>query len=188
MKETRTIVLENGSKQDIPSDIISYLKDNNMPWCLFDMRGKFWPENREKTIKYFMSLPVGQVFIAHHVFEDFQQLELLTELFHKLRDRKFKFIIDNACLAEYLLEFLDERNSSITPRELEKKLENARSDKSALAADKKIEEFKEQMNQKFLDVLQWHEIVWMHGDLQGDDVRLTSKEDLIKLNAKFDSI
>lgn len=184
----RTIVLENGSKQDIPEDIINYLKYNNMPWCLFDMRSRFWPENREKTIKYFMALPVGQVFIAHHVFEDFQQLELLTELFHKLKDRKFKFIIDNACLAEYLLEFLDNKESSITPKELEKKRNNARSDKGAMAADKKIEEYKEQMNQKFLDVLQWYEIIWMDGGPNFRDVRLTSKEDLVKLNAKFDQI
>lgn len=178
----RTIVLENGDKRDIPTDILRYLKSNNMPWCLFDMRKRFWPENREKTIKYFMALPVGQVFIAHHVFEDFQQLELLTELFHKLKDRKFKFIIDNACLAEYLLEFLDETESSITPKELEEKRDNSRSDKGFYAADKKIQEYKEQMNQKFLDVLQWHEIIWMYGDANGDDVRLTSKEDLIKYN------
>ena len=178
----RTIVLENGDKRDIPTDILDYLKENNMPWCLFDMRSRFWPENREKTIKYFMALPVGQTFIAHHVFVDFQQLELLTELFHKLKDRKFKFIIDNACLAEYLLEFLDNKESSITPRELEKKRDNSRSDKGFYAADKKIEEFKQQMNQKFLEVLQHHEIIWMEGGPDFRDVRLTSKEDLIKYN------
>lgn len=158
----KAIVLENGFVRDIPKELINYLTDNQIEWEWYDMRERFWPENRQETFNFFLGLPVGQEFYCHTVFDGFQQLELMVELFEKLRDKQFKLHIMNASLPNEFDEFLDERESSITPKELEKILENEDATSEQVSeAYKLIEDYKIDMNNKFFNVLKNHDIFWI---------------------------
>ena len=80
----KAIVLENGFVEDIPKSLIKLLERENVEWEWYDMRERFWPENKAETIAYFSSLPEGQVFYCHTVFDGYQQLELMILLLHTL--------------------------------------------------------------------------------------------------------
>jgi len=157
----KAIILENGFERDIPEELIGYLDNRKISWQHYDMREKFWPTNRAETIDFFSSLPEGQLLVCHTVFEDFQQLELMIELLYKLKHKKFTLKIMHGCLAEDLLKFYEEKESSITPRELEEELEGDLSDKQVNLAYQKIYKFKKEINTKFLEVLSSHNIYWI---------------------------
>lgn len=149
MKKT-AIVLENGFEQDIPKELIKCLERNGVEWAHYDTRFAFWPENREATFKFFSELPTNQTLACHHVFDGFQQLELFINLLHKLKDKCFTFQIMNASLCDNLLEFYEHHESSLTPEEFfdDDNLE-------------RVEKFKQEMNKKFIEVLSFHNLVWL---------------------------
>lgn len=158
----KTIVLENGLEQDIPEELIHFLDRSQMKWNWYDMRQKFWPENRAKTIKYFSGLPEGQVFACHTCFDGYDQLELMIQLLHALKDKKFTLYIMHGMLTNDLFEFYNKTSSSITPNELYKELEREDiTDEEADAVYEKMDDFKREMNQKFLEVLPAHNIIWV---------------------------
>jgi hypothetical protein len=159
---SKAIVLENGFEQDIPDSLIQYLDKNKIEWVLFDMRERFWKENKSETVKFFSNLPEGQVLLCHTVFDGFQQLELMIELLFALKHKKFTFKIMHGCLSEDLIEFYENEESSITPKEIEAELEKGDlSDAECDAIYEKSYAFKKQMNEKFLEVLKCHNIYWI---------------------------
>lgn len=174
----KALVLENGFIIDIPEELTRYLERNKIDWEWYDMRRKFWPENREETFRFFAGLPEGQMLICHTVFDGYQQLELMIELLHKLKDKKFTFKIMQGCLCDNLLRFLAKEESSITPRELESKLEEDLSDKECRAVYQQIYDFKKDMNKKFEEVLAAHDIYWLNSF--GGEIQLKSIEDINK--------
>ncbi len=162
------IVLENGFVRDIPEDLIKYLEDNNISWVHYDTRFGFWPENRTNTIEYFKSLPKNQIFMCETVFDGFQQLELFIELLHSLKDKEFTLKIMNPSLCDNLIEFYNEYDSSISPKELDD-------------FPKKRKEFKLEMNKKFLEVLQYHNIYWLYRFKKEDGILLKTLEEIDNL-------
>jgi hypothetical protein len=174
----KTIVLENGFERDIPKELTRYLERNKIEWEWFDMRQRFWPENRKETMMHFSNLPVGQEFICNTVFDGFQQLELMIELLHKLRDKKFTLKIQHPCLPKNLLEFYEETESSITPDTLEKKVEDAASSEETKEAYKKIKAYKESMNRKFREVLKYHNIYWIRVYGSKEGIRISTLKDI----------
>jgi hypothetical protein len=155
---------------DIPEELLSYLKERNVEWEWFDMRERFWPENRKETFKIFSDFPVGQVFYCNTTFDGFQQLELMIELFYKLIDKKFTLKIDHGCLDKDLLEFYSEKRSTLVP-----------SDASA----KENSGYKKIMNRKFLDVLKAHDIWWIPSC--GDEVLFKTLSDIKKSANKYNT-
>lgn len=174
--ENKTLVLENGFVIDIPEQLTRYLERNKINWEWYDMRQKFWLENREETFKFFAGLPKGQTLICHTTFDGYQQLELMIQLLHKLKDNNFTFKIMHGCLCNDILKFLSEEESSITPKELEKKLEEDLTDEECHAIYEKIYNFKKEMNKKFEEVLVAHEIYWIK--THGEEIRLSSIQDI----------
>lgn len=160
-KNNKALVLENGFVIDIPKELLEYLKEKEVEWEWYDTRFAFWKENREATLKFFSELPVGQVLYCHTVFENFQQLELFIQLFYKLREKHFTFKIMHGRLAEDFLDFYAERESSILPSEIEKEIDDAKTDAEFDLANKKAKAFKEEMNKMFLEVLSSHNISWV---------------------------
>lgn len=159
---SKAIVLENGFERDIPKSLISYLENNKIEWKHYDMRQRFWKENKAKTVKFFSSLPEGQVLLCHTVFDGFEQLELMIELLYSLRHKKFTFKIMHGCLAQDLLEFYENETSSITPKEIDDELDkDDLSDAECDAIYEKTYAFKREMNEKFLEVLKCHDIYWI---------------------------
>jgi hypothetical protein len=179
----KAIVLENGQHQEIPEELIQYLDRNKIEWEHINMIARFWPENRKNTFEMFSNYPEGQVFICNTVFDGFQQLELMVELLHKLKDKKFIIKIQHPCLPKNLMEFYDEIESSITPDELELEMSGAFDSDESREVFKKIKAFKQNMNQKFEDVLKFHDIYWLrvYGNREG--IKLSSLQD-IKDNIK----
>ena len=181
----KALVLENGFVIDIPKELIRFLDRGKVDWEWYDMREKFWPENRKETVKYFTGLPEGQVLICHTVFDGYQQLELMIELLHKLKEKKFTFKIMQGMLCNNLLKFLKEETSSITPKEYDKELErDDLTDEECDAIYEKTYEFKRQMNKKFEEVLAAHEVYWIKS--HGEQIRLSSLEDIEKNKYDFD--
>lgn len=173
----KTIILENGHIQDIPEELIRFLeKYEKQEWEWYDMRQKFWPENREKTIGFFAGLPEGQHLACHTVFDGFQQLELMIQLLHKLKDKKFVFYIMQGMLCNNLLEFLDKNESSITPKELDELLEGNLTDEECEAIYEQIYEFKRNINKQLEEVLSSHEVYWVKP--YGEKIRLSSLQDI----------
>src|ERR1035438_4779803 len=160
----KAIVLENGFERDVPEQLMEHLKENKISWELFDMREKFWPKNRKATFEFFSNLPKGQLIFCQTVFVEFQQLELMIELLHKLKDKNFTIKMVHGCLAESLLRFYDQTESSITPSELNKELEKDLTNKQAKVIFKKIDDFKKEINKKFLEVSDSHNIYWIRWD------------------------
>jgi hypothetical protein len=154
MSDKKAIVLENGFKQDIPGELIDYLKEEGIKWKWYDTRFSFWKENREKTMAFFASLPIGQVLVCHTVFDGYQQLELFINLLHHLKESQFTFKIMHGCLAEDLYKWYDKYESSIVPTTAEY---NDDPEKRAI--------FKREMNKRFREVLAAHKIIWIrrHG-------------------------
>lgn len=182
-QNTKALVLENGFIIDIPESLIRYLEWNKVDWEWYDMRQKFWKENREKTFKFFAGLPEGQELYCHTVFDGYQQLELMIQLLYKLRDKKFTFKIMQGCLCDNLLKFLSEEESSITPNELLKELERDLTDEECDVIYEKIYDFKKDINKKFEDVLASHNIYWLKG--LGEEIPLKSIDDLHKNKYDF---
>lgn len=174
--DNKAIVLENGFIIDIPEELIRYLDRNKINWEWYDMREKFWPENREETFKFFAGLPEGQELYCHTVFDGYQQLELVIQLLHKLKDKKFTFKIMHGYLCDDLLKFLAKDESSITPKELEKRLEEDLTDKECDKIYKKIYAFKKEINKQFEEVLSAHNIYWLKSF--GEEIPLRSIDDL----------
>lgn len=164
----KALVLENGLEIDIPKDLIKYLKKNKIEWKWFDMRERFWPENKAKTIKLFSELPKGQVLICDTVFDGYQQLELMIQLLHKLKDKEFIFKIIHPCLPNSLIKFYEEEESSITPKELTNKLESDEdlTDKQLDKIYEEIYSFKKEINHKFIEVLEYHNIIWLDEEIE----------------------
>ena len=182
-QNTKALVLENGFIIDIPEELIRYLERNNIDWEWYDMRQKFWKENREETFKFFAGLPEGQVLICSTVFDGYDQLELMIQLLHKLKDKKFTFKIMHGCLCDNLLKFLAKEESSITPKELESKLKEDLSDEECRAIYQQIYDFKKDMNKKFEEVLVAHDIYWIK--TFGEEIKLKSIEDIDKNKYDF---
>ena len=174
--DNKALVLENGFIIDIPEELTRYLERNKINWEWYDMREKFWPENREETFKFFAGLPEGQELYCHTVFDGYQQLELVIQLLHKLKDKKFTFKIMHGCLCDDLLKFLAKDESSITPKELEKRLEEDLTDKECDKIYKKIYAFKKEINKQFEEVLSAHNIYWLKSF--GEEIPLRSIDDL----------
>lgn len=164
--ENKAIVLENGFERDIPDELIEYLDDEKIEWEHYDTRFSFWPENRVKTMEFFSALPEGQLLLCHTVFDGFKQLELFINLLHKLLDKKFKFKIMHGCLGDDLMEFYNNRESSIAPEEYD-------DDDNFERAEK----FKKDMNKKFLEVLACHDITWLK--VYGEDILFKTLDDII---------
>lgn len=183
MSENKALVLENGFIIDIPEELIRYLKRNQINWEWYDMRQKFWPENRKTTFEFFANLPTGQLLICNTVFDGYQQLELMIQLLHKFKSKNFTFKIMQGCLCNNLLDFLAEDESSITPKELEKELEKDLTDKECDAIYEKIYEFKRNINKQFEEVLQAHNIYWIKP--HGEDILLKTIDDINKNKYDF---
>lgn len=173
----KAILLENGFDIDVPKELKDYLIDEGTSWDHYDTRFSFWKENRAKTFDFFNNLPESQYLICSTCFDGYQQLELFVELFHKLKHKKFKFKIMHPSLCNDFIDFLAERESSITPDELEKKLEEDLSTVEITKVLNKIKDFKLQMNQKFFEVLEHHDIYQLSW---GEELLLKNKEDLDK--------
>jgi hypothetical protein len=174
----KTIVLENGFERDIPEELIRYLKSKKIEWEWFDMRQRFWPENRVETMKIFSEYPEGQEFICNTVFDGFQQLELMIELLYKLKSKKFTITIQHPCLPSNLLEYYEEKESGITPKELEDKLDAANSHEESKEAHNKIKAFKRSMNRKLREVLKFHNVYWLRVYESREAVRLSKLKDI----------
>jgi hypothetical protein len=179
MVDSKALVLENGFVIDIPKELINYLKYENIEWDWYDTRFSFWKENRKATMKFFSELPIGKRIYCYTCFDGFQQLELFIQLLYKFKEKKFTFKIMHGCLAEDLLKFFDERESTITPDEIEKELDNADTDAEFKAANEKVKAFKKQMNEMFLEVLSFHNIYWINWH---DEYLFKTLEDLKKAN------
>jgi hypothetical protein len=159
------LVLENGFEIDIPEELIEYLNENKIKWQWVDTRFLFWKENRVSTVKYFSELPDNQLLICSTVFDGYQQLELFIQLLFKLKDKNFTFKIMHSFLCDDLIKFYEHYESSITPYT-----------KEYDDSPKKREEFKQQMNNKFLEVLKSHNIYWI--ERFGDEILLKNIEDV----------
>lgn len=155
----KALLLENGFEIDIPKEFIRYLEKNKIEWTWYDTRFSFWKENREATIKFFSELPKGQLIVCSTVFDGYQQLELFINLLHSLPEKEFTFKIMHGCLAEDLLKWYDDYESSITPNTEEYNYDPT-----------KRKKFKEEMNRKFREVLKTHKIYWIYK--YGDDRHL----------------
>lgn len=164
----KAIVLEHGFEQDIPDDLIEYLDEHKIDWQWFDMRERFWPKNRQSTFSFFAALPEGTEIYTHHVFVDYIYLEMMINFLHVLKDKKFKVHIMNYSLCENLVKYYEAYESDITPNTDEY------NDSPKLRT-----EFKLEMNKKFIDVLQWHQLYHLTG--YGKPVHLKSYDFIKKL-------
>ncbi len=160
----KVLVLENGFEFDIPEELRSHLSHNNIEFDWYDTRCCFWKENRETTFEFFSNLPTGKQLYCHTTFDGFQQLELFIELLHKLKDKNFTLKIMHGSLADGFIVFYNERESSITPKELEKELDDTETHEDLVNVRNKILDFKKEMNKKFLEVLEFHDIYWISWD------------------------
>jgi hypothetical protein len=137
----------------------------------------FWEENVENTFKKFMSYEDGTNFYTHHVFEDFQLLELFTELFYEINDRTFNFHIMNYSMVEYLKDFLKQDRADITPRELQKFFDISPTLEDSNRVWNEILEFKKEIIRKFENVLQKHNLIWIR-PFGRDNITFKSLEDI----------
>jgi hypothetical protein len=119
----KTLVIENWQMQDIPDELQDILDKGKVYlgeldyWTSFYKA--FWPENRKETYKRFLSLENGDNIIAQTVFEDFQQLELMSMLLNKLteeKDIRLNVYIVFLSLKDELNTFFEKAQSSITPQ------------------------------------------------------------------------
>lgn len=175
----KALILENGFEMDIPKELKDYLKNENIEWEWYDTRFSFWKENREDTMKFFSELPIGKSIYCHTCFDGFMQLELFIQLLYKFKEKQFTFKIMHGCLTEDLLKYYDEKESSITPNELEEKLNNASTNKEFNDINSKIKAFKNKMNEMFLEVLSCHNIYWI---TYHDEFLLKTLDDIKKAN------
>lgn len=171
----RIIVLESGFLQDVPEQMMDYLSERNITeWEHYDMRQKFWPENRESTYEFFSKIDETDIMLANTTFVDFQWLELMSLMFCKLSSKKLTLKIQNPLLPKYFQKYLEKRESDITP------------DTKKYDDDPDLrEEFKKDMNKLFLMALQIHNVYWIGSgritnDTEFDDFLIKSEEDIVK--------
>lgn len=133
---------------DIPRSLQFILekkfKENREYWTYF--KEAFWPENRKDTIERLSKLTPSDNLICQTVFDGFLQLELIIELLHSFikKDIKINFyILVGPNLVYNLEEYYEDNESRLCP-------ENATWD------DQK--KFKKKMNEKLLEVLDYHNI------------------------------
>lgn len=171
MTEGMITVLENGDLREVPDELIRYLDAITLyKWKLFDMRQRFWPENKEETIKIFASAPVGHIFYSATSFDGWQQFEMMIKLLHKLKDKKFKLYLYNRSLCDNLFEFYECKESSLATG-------------GKYDDDVKLrEQMKTEMNKLFLEVLTFHEIYWL---VSGDGIPLKTIDDISKKRHRF---
>jgi len=162
--DMKAIVLENGFERDIPKRLLKYMKRNDIEFTHYDMRERFWPDNRDETLKFFNELPEGQLFCLSTVFDGFMQLELMINLLTKLKDKNFEIRMSVYSLPNSFIEYIDEWRSEIAD------------DNLSYEEEKK---FKLAMNKKFEEVLVNHKIVWIHP--HDGDIHLESLEQIKSL-------
>lgn len=115
----RTLIIENQHEIDIPEELQRLMgvafKEGRELWCHF--HEAFWPENRKETLGRLMQLKTNDVIVCQHVFDGYQQLELMSEVLNKLTElgEKIDVYIVHPTLDEELNDFLDKYESSITP-------------------------------------------------------------------------
>jgi len=174
----KVLILEHGGSYELEEESIKYVEKRlNKSWEYFDLRERFWPKNRKSTFDFFASLKENQIIAAKTVFADFIQLEMFIEMLHKLKDKHFTVYLFNPILPDKLLIFLKEKESSITPPELEKQLEEEEiTDEEGDEVYKKIYAFKKEMNKKFFEVLTYHTIIWVR--CYGLSTQITNLKDL----------
>lgn len=158
----KNVILENGFLRDVPKELLRWLERNNiLEYELVDTRQIFWKENVKNTFKKFMSYEDGTNFYTHHVFEDFQLLELFTELFYEINDKTFNFHIMNNSMVEYLQDFLKQDRADITPNELQRFFDISPTLEDSNIIWNQILEFKKEIVRKFENVLQKHNFIWI---------------------------
>lgn len=148
----KNLILENDNEFDGIPDRLKYILEdqfleNREFW--FSFRTAFWPKEREETMKRFASLESGDNIICQTVFDGWMQLELVVELLLKLKvmDKKINFYIVIPDLHENIQDYFDEYESELTPNTEEYN-----------DSPKLRREFKKQMDQKMVDVLEYHSI------------------------------
>lgn len=158
----KNVILENGFLRDVPKELLIWLERREIfEYELVDTRQIFWNENVENTFKKFMSYEDGTNFYTHHVFEDFQLLELFTELFYEINDKTFNFHIMNNSMVEYLQDFLKQDRADITPNELQRFFDISPTLEDSNIIWNQILEFKKEIVRKFENVLQKHNFIWI---------------------------
>lgn len=158
----KNIILENGLLQDVPNELLRWLGRNEInDFELFDTRQIFWKENVENTYEKFMSYENETNIYCHHVFGDFQLLELFIELLYEINDVSFNVHIMNSSMNEYLKEFLKQERSDITPKELQRFYDVAPTLEDSNKVWKMILDFKKEILRKFENVLQKHNFYWI---------------------------
>lgn len=162
------LIIENSGPQDFPEELTTLLennfKENREIWYFFGEA--FWPKNRKETHQRFMALPEGSNIICDHTFDGYQQVELMIDLLSEFKriGKKVNVYIYNPCLDVNFKEFIEGRFSSIEPEEIENDYELRK-------------EFKRDMNKKFFDILEYHEVYQMERSRS----RLLLGDDLIKM-------
>jgi hypothetical protein len=164
----KTLVLENFGEQEIEKEVINLIKkdprfNNHEFW--FHFHESYWPENREETLKRLNTLQSGDNILCATAFDGFLQLEIMINILHEFIKQKksINFYIDNSSLEENFIEFLNERESTLSKDEIAPSL-------------KKKE--KEKMNKKFHECLEFHNI-YRYNYLSEGPVLIKSK-DLLK--------
>lgn len=147
----KTFVLENYGKQEIEGEVLDLIeKDerfkNHEFWLFF--HESYWPENRTKTLEKLNTLQTGDNILCATVFDGFMQLEIMITILHEFikKNVSINFYIYNSVLKNEFDAYLKKHESEITPKTIEY---------VSLALRKK---FKESMNQKFLECLEFHNI------------------------------
>lgn len=175
----KALILENEGLDGIPKNLINYCDRNNIEWEFYDMRERFWPENRQTTVNYFKYLPDGQKLLCHTVFDGYDQLELMIQLLYSIKDRKFEIGIMNNYLTQEISDWFDRNTADSTPGELQKHFNIHGDDESW----ELIVNYKKDLNEKFKQVLAHHKIMWIH--LHEKDIHLKDLE-TIKTSNRYE--
>lgn len=168
----KNLILENHGEIDLPEEIKDILEegmfaeDREYWYWFFDA---FYPENRENTMKRFMSLEEGGNIVCQTVFDGWMQLELVVELLVKLKElnKKVNFhIFVYSGLGSEIQEYLDEYESELVPNTEE------------YNDDWKLRrEFKQGMNEKLREVLEYHNIYDLSNLYHYDETKLLTVDD-----------
>jgi hypothetical protein len=147
------LVIDNDGPQDFPETLTKILehnfKEEREIWYWFNEA--FWPENESVTIKKFMDLKEGSNIICEHTFVDYQQMELLINLLYKFKkvNKPISLYIYNPILPEILKDYIDKYECDFSPKDL--------GDES----DSSNKKFKEEMNSRLYDVIEYHSVYQM---------------------------
>lgn len=145
----KNLILENWGMQDIPKGLQRILEtdftENREYWTQFQK--SWYPENREVTTQRFVDLETGDNIICETVFEDWQQLELISLLLmqSKIKEGLNIYIKISNGLQWQIQEYFDESHSDIEDNYYDKTPEQRMS-------------FKNDMNKVVLGVLVKHNV------------------------------